>query len=210
MPKAAFFTFLFRFSLRGVFLSKSNFTLAQCQRVPFTFGGTVGPVTYRVCGSGGTVCLLLLPPHPLSNSVWQPEPAYCNVSRTKSPPAHTLQGPQLTQSQGQSPTGRASSMRALCLKCCSQGVLLAHLFRSSAPLQPLCTLSPHPLHSTPALFFSPALSPSNLDSFTHVVPLRQGRGFCVFCSLMPPRVMVKILNVGYHEGRVPPTPVFSR
>lgn len=100
------------------------------------------------------------------------EPSYCL--------AHTLQGPYLTQSQGQSPTGKAWVLNSLCLKCSSQDAYLAHSLTSS-PLPPNLPEKswPTPAHSPPTtsrgtpllLLFSMALSPFNLlTHFTHVVP----------------------------------------
>lgn len=144
----------------------------------------------------GTLLVSCCCPHlcPQSNSAQQPEPAYENVSRTRSLPcSHSPLAPPHSESRPEPYREHWGPWpKALLPRCPPRS--LPHLLPGSPPtfqekLTPTCT---------PTLFiFSTALSPSNL--LTHLLmlcPLREGRDFCRFCTLMAPRLIVRILTLG--------------
>lgn len=146
-----------------------------------------------------------------------PEQVTALLTLSRAPP-HSESRPESYQESPSAPCPLPKTLRP--------GYPLAHSFPSSlgSPQHP-GKVPPH-LHPP---FLPPLLSrvthlyyfvsPQPYCFLTYLLvllmlcPLREGKDFCLFYSLMPPMAIVKIFNIRFHQGRRPPLPpmlVFSR
>lgn len=129
-------------------------------------------------------------------------------------PAHNLQGPP-PHSESR-PESCSKGPNALCpppetlFPRCPPGsfhLLSGALSLPGAQWPHACTHLPTASCSTPASFIfstSPYCPLSYYIIHLLIVlllcPLHKGRDFCLFCSLMTPRMIVEIFNFGHHQG----------
>lgn len=159
----------------------------------------------------GSCCYLHLCPS-LPQHSGQSQPTKICVWPKSLPCSHCAETPSHSESRpesyGETPSAQ-SPLPKILLPRCAVG---------TPPLPPrLAPASPgkaHPhLHAPPTTHL---LSPQPYYPLIYLLilfmscPLHEGRGFCLFCPLTSPRVVVKIFNIRCHESRMLPLSVLSR